>query len=170
MGGGLLQLVLVGQQDQYITTNPQISYFKYAYKKHTNFSMENISLDMDKTELSFNQQKQFTRKFDRNADLVSKVYLSLTLPEANVTWLKEFSAGFFREVSKPFLTQNPSTHTSGLKAKAVHAVFKTPFQKVNSEWTQPPYAASFLCTVTGPFHFGTTILVINAEKSYAVPV
>ena len=32
MGGGLLQLVIVGQQDSYLSENPSISYFKYAYK------------------------------------------------------------------------------------------------------------------------------------------
>jgi hypothetical protein len=81
MAGGLLQLAGYGNQDIYLTGSPLISYFKVVYRRYTNFSMENISLDMDKTELSFNQQKQFTRKFDRNADLISKVYLSLTLPE-----------------------------------------------------------------------------------------
>ena len=38
MGGGLMQLVLTGQMDEYITTNPCINYYKYVYKKHTNFT------------------------------------------------------------------------------------------------------------------------------------
>jgi hypothetical protein len=58
MAGGLLQLAGYGNQDIYLTGSPLISYFKVVYRRYTNFSMENISLDMDKTELSFNQQKQ----------------------------------------------------------------------------------------------------------------
>jgi hypothetical protein len=105
MAGGLLQLAGYGNQDIYLTGSPLISYFKVVYRRYTNFSMENISLDMDKTELSFNQQKQFTRKFDRNADLVSKVYLSLTLPEImsppgyEFQWIKNIGTTMIESVS-----------------------------------------------------------------------
>jgi hypothetical protein len=105
MAGGLLQLAGYGNQDIYLTGSPLISYFKVVYRRYTNFSMENISLDMDKTELSFNQQKQFTRIFDRNADLVSKVYLSLSLPEImsppgyEFQWIKNIGTNMISSVS-----------------------------------------------------------------------
>ena len=37
MGGGLLQLVAYGAQDVYLTGNPQITFFKVTYRRHTNF-------------------------------------------------------------------------------------------------------------------------------------
>mgnify|MGYP001189857801 CR=1 FL=1 len=37
-GGGLIQLITCGLQDSYLTGNPDVSYFKYVYKKHTKFS------------------------------------------------------------------------------------------------------------------------------------
>ena len=40
MGGGLIELVAHGVQDIYLIGNPQISFFKVVYKRHTNFSME----------------------------------------------------------------------------------------------------------------------------------
>ena len=40
MGGGLMQLVAYGAQDIYLTGNPQITFFKIVYRRHTNFSME----------------------------------------------------------------------------------------------------------------------------------
>ena len=40
MGGGLMQLVAYGAQDIYLTGNPQITFFKVVYKRHTNFAME----------------------------------------------------------------------------------------------------------------------------------
>ena len=42
MGGGLLQLVAYGAQDVYLTGNPQITFFKSVYKRHTKFSIEAI--------------------------------------------------------------------------------------------------------------------------------
>ena len=42
MAGGLLQLVAYGAQDIYLTGNPQITFFKVVYRRHTNFSLESI--------------------------------------------------------------------------------------------------------------------------------
>ena len=52
MGGGLLQLVSYGAQDIYISGNPQITFWKVLYKRHTNFAMESI-------EVTFNGQADF---------------------------------------------------------------------------------------------------------------
>ena len=43
MGGGTLQLVAYGKQDENITGNPQITFFKMVYRRHTNFSIESIT-------------------------------------------------------------------------------------------------------------------------------
>ena len=40
MGGGLIQLVATGEQDNFLTANPEITFFKSVYKRHSNFSME----------------------------------------------------------------------------------------------------------------------------------
>ena len=45
MGGGLLQLTFQGQMNVPLFFNPKISFFIYAYKKHTNFAIENIICD-----------------------------------------------------------------------------------------------------------------------------
>ena len=42
MGGGLMQLVAMGAQDVFLTGNPQITFFKVVYRRHTNFSKEAI--------------------------------------------------------------------------------------------------------------------------------
>ena len=47
MGGGLMQLVAYGAQDIYLTGNPQITFFKVVYRRHTNFSMESIQQTID---------------------------------------------------------------------------------------------------------------------------
>ena len=40
MGAGLIQLSAIGPQDFHLTANPQITFFKTVYKRHTNFSKE----------------------------------------------------------------------------------------------------------------------------------
>ena len=42
MGAGLLQLVCKGQQDTFLCENPNMSFFKYSYRKHTKFAIENL--------------------------------------------------------------------------------------------------------------------------------
>ena len=77
MGGGLMQLVAYGAQDVYLTGNPQITFFKVVYRRHTNFAVENI-------EQVFNGTPGFGRKvtaqISRNGDLITKMYLQVLLP------------------------------------------------------------------------------------------
>ena len=65
MGGGLMQLVAYGAQDVYLTGDPQITFFKVVYRRHTNFSMESIAQ-------TFNGTPDFGRKVSatiaRNGD------------------------------------------------------------------------------------------------------
>ena len=80
MGGGLMQLVAYGAQDVYLTGNPQITFWKVTYRRHTNFAMESI-------EQTFNGQADFGRRVNctisRNGDLAYRTYLQVTLPEIN---------------------------------------------------------------------------------------
>ena len=44
MYGGLMQLVAYGAQDTYLTGNPEITFFKVVYRRHTNFAIETVNL------------------------------------------------------------------------------------------------------------------------------
>jgi hypothetical protein len=67
-----MQLVAYGAQDVYLTGNPQITFFKVVYRRHTNFAVECI-------EHPFTGTADFGRKalvtVVRNGDLVTKMYL-----------------------------------------------------------------------------------------------
>jgi hypothetical protein len=82
MGGGLLQLVAYGAQDVYLTGNPQITFFKVVYRRHTNFSIEAI-------EQSFNGNNAFgsraTVQITRNGDLINRIYFSARLTNSDIT-------------------------------------------------------------------------------------
>ena len=75
-----MQLVAYGAQDVYLTGNPQITFWKVTYRRHTNFAMESI-------EQTFNGQADFGRRvtctISRNGDLAYRTYLQVTLPEIN---------------------------------------------------------------------------------------
>jgi hypothetical protein len=76
-GGGLMQLVAYGAQDIYLTGNPQITFFKVVYRRHTNFAMENI-------QQTFNGNTGFGSRttviVSRNGDLINSAYLYVKLP------------------------------------------------------------------------------------------
>jgi hypothetical protein len=86
MGGGLMQLVAYGAQDIYLTGNPQITFFKVVYRRHTNFSMESIQQTINGTQspaAAGGANGNVT--ISRNGDLVHKIYVRVTAPAALVT-------------------------------------------------------------------------------------
>jgi hypothetical protein len=72
MGGGLMQLVAYGAQDIYLTGNPQITFFKVVYRKHTNFSMECIKQSFKGT---VGAGARVVATLARNGDLVHDCFL-----------------------------------------------------------------------------------------------
>jgi hypothetical protein len=86
MGGGLMQLVAYGAQDIYLTGNPQITFFKVVYRRHTNFSMEAIEQTMNGTTAADGNQ---TCTVSRNGDLVHSCYITMqeTFADASATTL-----------------------------------------------------------------------------------
>ena len=74
MGGGLMQLVAYGAQDIYLTGNPQITFFKVVYRRHTNFSMETIEQTINGASTTAGGSGTVT--ISRNGDLVHTVYVS----------------------------------------------------------------------------------------------
>jgi hypothetical protein len=75
MGGGLLQLVAYGAQDVYLTGNPQITFFKVVYRRHTNFALESIQQTFNG---SVNFGNRVTATISRNGDLINRAYLVLS--------------------------------------------------------------------------------------------
>ncbi len=85
MGGGIMQLVAYGAQDIYLTGNPQITFFKIVYRRHTNFSMETIKQNISGQ--SFigidNINNKATVTISRNGDLVTGVYVLAKQTDTN---------------------------------------------------------------------------------------
>ena len=83
MGGGLMQLVAYGAQDIYLTGNPQITFFKVVYRRHTNFSIEAILQTFDGSVGTTGGLR--TSTISRNGDLVYRLWLECDLTSAGIT-------------------------------------------------------------------------------------
>jgi len=81
MGGGLMQLVAYGAQDVYLTGNPQITFFKVVYRRHTNFSMECIQQTINGSQTATDNNTG-TVTISRNGDLVHKVFVTVPAEKA----------------------------------------------------------------------------------------
>ena len=69
-----MQLVAYGAQDVYLTGNPQITFFKVVYRRHTNFALESIQQTFNG---SVGYGQRVTATISRNGDLISRAYLVL---------------------------------------------------------------------------------------------
>ena len=79
MGGGLMQLVAYGAQDIYLTGNPQITFFKVVYRRHTNFSIEAIQQIFEQSSDNLYLGGKKTVLISRNGDLIHKIWLDCKL-------------------------------------------------------------------------------------------
>ena len=90
-----MQLVAYGAQDIYLTGNPQITFFKVVYRRHTNFSMESI-------EQSFNGQNvlggKVTAVISRNGDLIHKMYVSASFSKSGDAASANFGTALLKTV------------------------------------------------------------------------
>ena len=77
MGGGLLQLVAYGAQDAYLSGNPQITFWKGLFKRHTNFAMEPFRINLS-GEAAWGVKH--SALIPRHADLLYSTYLEVVLP------------------------------------------------------------------------------------------
>lgn len=98
MSGGLLQLVAYGSQDVYLSGNPQITFFKVVYRRHTNFAIEAIEQTFNGT-VDFGKRVSCT--ISRNGDLIHKMYLQVDIPATsggtNFAWVNYLGETMIKE-------------------------------------------------------------------------
>ena len=76
-GGGLMQLVSIGAQDIYLVGNPQITFFKVTYQRHTNFARECIEQTIQGSQ---GFDTRMTIAISRSGDLVGPMHIEFALP------------------------------------------------------------------------------------------
>ena len=96
MGGGLMQLVAYGAQDVYLTGNPQITFFKVVYRRHTNFSVESIEQTLNG---SVGFGNTVTCNLSRNGDLVNGLLVEATYTADGASATTRAGFAFINECS-----------------------------------------------------------------------
>lgn len=84
MGTGYIQLIAVGSEINIFNYNPNISFFKIYYRRHTNFFINNMEINgnnIQLTNLPSLTNNSVTFDIPKNGDLFSKSYLNLTVDE-----------------------------------------------------------------------------------------
>jgi hypothetical protein len=131
-----MQLVAQGAQDVYLTGNPQITFFKVVYRRHTNFSMEAIEQTWNGTATGTTANR-CTATISRNGDLVHRMYLELdgipTDNQANVNAVSitdieleiggqkiDKHTGQWMNVWSHLTEPNPSGHVGQLDGNSVN--------------------------------------------------
>ena len=103
MGGvGLLTLVSIGKENIYLSAQPEITYFKIAYKRYTNFSIEPVP-QYFKTTPDFG--RRCTVSISKNADLIGMTHLYAELPTIQLENISDIPSSIkkFSWVNKPGL-------------------------------------------------------------------
>lgn len=100
MSGGLLQLAAFGIQDVYLTGNPQITFFKTAFRRHTNFSVEVIEYPLTG---NINFGNRASVKFNKSGDLINRMYLKVIIEGvdtkgSNFAWVKRLGHAIIDQV------------------------------------------------------------------------
>lgn len=71
MSGALIDLVAKGVQDAYITGQPEVSFFRQNYKRHTNFAMKTVRLN------PMGSSTDHTIKIPTKGDLLNYIWIDL---------------------------------------------------------------------------------------------
>lgn len=103
MAGGLLQLIAFGTQDVMLTKNPEFTFFKIVYHRHTNFSKFT-----DKINLSKKGEFESVNNINipKNADLLDNIYISVNLPSLNVVYEREVYEDIYYKLNNTTLDES----------------------------------------------------------------
>jgi hypothetical protein len=91
MSGGIAQLVAVGAQDVHLVGQPEVSFFRSTYKRHTNFSQ---TVERQVIQGNVSNDGMSTVRFERKGDMLNYVYLvpnSGTATQTISDWKKMIS-------------------------------------------------------------------------------
>jgi len=107
-----MQLIAYGSQDIFLTGNPQITFFKAVYRRHTNFSMEVIERHFTGT-VDFGNQVSAT--FSRDGDLLTKMYIKVVLGQvdpdgSNFAWIRRLGHAIIDRVDIHIGNTRMDTH------------------------------------------------------------
>lgn len=100
---GIIQLVAEGEENIYINEDPEITLFKTIYRRHTQFSKEDMDIRV-KTKVGWG--KETVIKLNKYADILKKIYLVVDLPK-----LQYYKNAYTKEYISELLSEHNITWT-----------------------------------------------------------
>jgi hypothetical protein len=105
MTGGTMHLAARGIEDIFLSEDPQITYFKIVYRRHTNFSIEEIRQNFIQKTVDFDTK--VTSILTKSGDLINQSSLVITLPTIDetsdgitkVAWVKDIGYRIIKSIS-----------------------------------------------------------------------
>jgi hypothetical protein len=137
MSGGITQLVAIGAQDVHLTGNPEVSFFRSTYKRHTNFSM---TTERQVIQGAVSANNMSSVRFERKGDLLGYVYLAAHNGAAsqNINWntvinkiqflvggqiIDEHDFSFSSNIAPDVLAQNLAKSDAGIRPGTANSYF-----------------------------------------------
>lgn len=145
MAGGLLQIASFGSQDIFLTGNPEITFFKTVYRRHTNFSVESIEVQFEDP-VDFDQTCAAVLPY--SGDLVTKIYLKIDLPQLNFKRVHTPSDSYLTE----YTTAKNNYHTVQDYVKVMMDGYRLAY--ADAEASNVIYAETLYDSIEGYFTAG----------------
>ena len=158
MSGGIAQLVAVGAQDAHLVGQPEVSFFRSNYKRHTNFAQ---TVEKQVIQGNPTANGMSTVRFERKGDMVGYVYIAPTkaskahkLLPAN--WVNAISkvelliggqvideqtSEFSQYIAPSVLAQNLTKSTSGFAVSSESKFYPLRFSFCENSQTAIPLVA-----------------------------
>ena len=74
MSSGIVQLVAIGAQDEFIMGNPEISFFNSTFKRHSNFSQ---SVEKQTIRGDVKNNSMSSVQIEKSGDMLGYIYLTV---------------------------------------------------------------------------------------------
>ena len=82
MSTGRVQLAAVGVQEDFLTGDPDVTYFIKKFNRHTKFALEIFQVPFDQTTIDFGSSLTLT--VPRRGQLIRSIYLKLVIPSLDL--------------------------------------------------------------------------------------
>ena len=164
MGGGLMQLVAYGAQDIYLTGNPQITFFKVVYRRHTNFAMEAIQQSFNG---SVGEGNRVSCVVSRNGDLVHRMYLEMNVTGTSLN--TSITGTAVTEVGNA-LVKSAEVEIGGQRVDKQYGTWMTMWSELSLPAGQSKGYQRLVQRVGADGSFTLTATGVNQSKTVRVPL
>lgn len=137
MPGGLLQLSAFGSASTYLHADPQVTFWKQAWRRSTAFALESIEMPFQGGPGDFGRKT--TAAITKSADMASRAWVELTLPDLSDYYHSVLSAtstqpllvkGYFTSPTTAVVRVRPPTAGGPWTSIRVYSSTNTPLEEI----------------------------------------